>query len=128
MTSDPHGTCYLSDVPVTGLAEHVREGDVTPAESQEAIGKRCLSQMPLDRRYGRKIADMTVPIAVDPANPVNATTISRPEARPWALAAHRGGFDELLYELSEDPKCRRGLALFWEAGEHEPPNVVTPSR
>jgi hypothetical protein len=123
---DPHGTCYVSDEPVTGLAEHVREGGVTPAESQKAINKRSLSQMPLDRWYGRKIADMTSGIPLDSANPVDVTTIGRHAARPWALAAHHGGFGGLLYKLNEDPKQRRGLALFWKAGEHKPSNCVAP--
>jgi hypothetical protein len=48
------------------------------------------------------------------------------EARLWALAAHRGGFHGILYRLNQDPDGRRGLALFYEAGEHKPPNVVAP--
>lgn len=122
----PNGTCYLSDQPVTGLAEHVRAEAVTPADSQEAINKRRLSQMPLDRWYGCKVADMTSPILLDRSNPVDITAITRREARPWAVAVHRAGFAGILYKLSEDPEQRRGLAVFWSAGEQEPSNVVPP--
>jgi hypothetical protein len=104
----------------------VRAKGVTPAESQEAINNRCLSQMPLDRWYGLNIADMRAPITLDPGTPVDVTQICRAEARLWALAAHRGGFHGILYRLNQDPDGRRGLALFYEAGEHKPPNVVAP--
>lgn len=121
----PHGTCYLSDQPVTGLAEHVRADGVTPAESQAAINKRCLSQMPLDRWFGHKIADMTSPFMLDGLScVVDVTAISRAEARLWAVAAHRAGFGGILYRLREDPERRRGLALFAEAGEAEFANAV----
>ena len=121
---EPDGTCYVSDQPVTGLAEHVRDGGVTPAESQAAINKRALSQMPLDRWYRRAIADMTGPITIGVASRVDVTEIPRAEARRWAVAAHGGGFGGILYRPKEDPEGRRGLALFYKKGEHEPSNVV----
>ena len=117
----PYGTCHLAEDLVAGSAESLREQGVTPAQAQVAANEKSLSQMSLDRWYGTPIADFTTSTVSQYGAPTRISALDRADARPWALAAQRGGFQGILYRLREDPKHRRGLALFYKACEHEPP-------
>jgi RES domain len=116
----PFGTCYLAAYLVGGAAESLRETGVSEAAAQAASNERHLSQMPLDRWYGTRIADFTSPACDSYGAPPDIAGLSRAEARPWAIAAHDAGFTGIHYKLCEDPAHRVGLALFHEAGEHPP--------
>lgn len=122
----PYGTCYLADDLSAASAESLRQSDVTPIQAQAAANKRALSQMSLDRYYNTRVADFTAPSVSQYGAPTCIAALDRADARPWALAAHRGGFQGILYCLREDPKHRRALALFHDAGEHGPPNQPYP--
>lgn len=119
----PHGTLYVGDH-LGGVApEAVREPDVTAAESQRAYNDRRLSAMPLDRFYGTRIADFTSGAVRYFSVPVGVASLTRAEARPWARAAHAGGFGGILYRLRDDPERRLGLALFGDAGPADAPDT-----
>jgi RES domain len=122
----PDGTCYLAEDLAAGGAESLREVGVTAAQAQRAANERNLSQMPLDRWYGKRIADFTAPTIRRHGLPVDIAALDRSVARPWALAARRGGFYGILYRLREDPERRRGLALFHDAGEYAPVDQPFP--
>jgi hypothetical protein len=120
----PHGTCYVGYDPEAPTQEHLTGESEDHARSQKVINERALSAMPLDRWRGRKIADFTSAAVVHYGAPAKIEDVPRDQARPWGVAAKEGGFAGILYRLSKDrrePK-RWGLALFFEAGEHAPPN------
>lgn len=117
----PHGTCYLGSYLDAAAAESLRSQALTPRQAQVAVDKRHLSQTPLDRWYGERIADLTSEAALQYGAPVDLPMLARACSRPWAIAAQRGGFKGILYRLREDPRRRRGLALFGRAGECTPP-------
>lgn len=117
----PYGTLYVGGYLPGVTPESVRETGVTPAESQAAYNNRRLSVMPLDAYHGLAIADFTSKAVTKFGAPADIAALPRAEARPWAVAAHEGGFAGIRYRLREDPKHRLGLALFGNAGEAEPP-------
>jgi hypothetical protein len=112
----PHGTIYIGDYLAGVAPEAVREQEEAARDSQAAYNARRLSQMPLDQFYGSRIADFTSAAMACLGAPVDVASLSRDAARPWARAAHAGGFAGILYRLREDPKRRLGLALFGKAG------------
>ena len=120
----PFGTCYLGAYLAGSASESLREADVDAAAAQLAANARHLSQMPLDRWYGKPIADFTSREAERHGAPADIAALPRSEARPWARAACAVGFAGVLYRLREDPARRFGLALFGDAGEHPPPGTV----
>ena len=122
----PFGTCYLGAYLAGAASESLRESGVDAPAAQRAANARCLSQMPLDRWYGERIADFTAPEIDSQGAPTDIAALARSDARPWAEAAHDAGFSGILYRLREDPAHRLGLALFHHAGEHAPPNLVAP--
>jgi hypothetical protein len=121
----PDGTCYMACLPVGSAAEVLRTPGVGHPDAQLAANERLLSPMPLDRWHDKPIADFTDPSVVDHGAPADIAMVSREEARPWAVAARRAGFDGIRYLLREDPHRRYGLALFGTRGEHAP--AVQPS-
>jgi hypothetical protein len=116
----PNGTCYLGEYLAGAASESLRETGVSHSESQVAANTRRLSQMPLDRWYGKPIADFTSAVLEDHGAPTDIAALPRADARRWAEAARAAGFDGILYRLGQDPQRRRGLALFGGAGEHAP--------
>jgi hypothetical protein len=122
----PHGTCYVGEYLDGAVPEVLREQGVTHAESQEAANARRLSQMALDRWYELPIADFTSPAVTAHGAPADVASVSRAEGRMWAEATRHAGFHGILYRLGQDPKHRRGLALFYEAGEHALPSQPSP--
>jgi hypothetical protein len=84
--------------------------------------------MPLDRYYGRRVADFSSPAARYLGAPRNFDQLIREEARPIADRAHAAGFAGILYRLHQDPERRLGLALFGPAGplDPEPANQPPP--
>jgi hypothetical protein len=123
----PNGTCYLGAYLDSAASENLRESTVTAREAQTAADERHLSQMPLGRWYGERIANFTSEDTPRYGAPADIAILDRPCARRWALAAHRSGFQGLLYRLREDPQRRCGLALFGHAGESPPPGQSAPS-
>jgi RES domain len=117
----PHGTLYVGDYLPGVTPESVRELGVTPAESQAAYNNRRVSVMPLVAYHGLLIADFTSKAVTRFGAPADVAALPRAEARPWARAAHAGGFAGIQYRLREDPKHRLGLALLCKAGQAEPP-------
>lgn len=91
---------------------------------QLAANDRHLSQMPLDRWYGKPIADFTSREAE--RHGARPTSPHCPEARqdPGRRRPGDVSFAGVLYRLREDPARRVGLALFGDVGEHPPPGVV----
>jgi len=83
--------------------------------------------MALGRWHGKPLADFTSARAAEAGAPDDIAKLRRGHARPWALAAHRAGFAGIFYRLREDPKRRKGIALFHDAGEH-PPAVQPPAQ
>lgn len=124
----PNGTCYLGSG-IGGISPEVlRERDVSAANAQAAASKRCLSQMPLDWYHGKRVADFTAGGLVALGAPADIGTLSRADARPWAVAALNAGYAGILFRLHQDPQRRHGLALFGPAGPrdllpHQPPGT-----
>jgi hypothetical protein len=133
----PEGTCYLGEDLGATLPESMREPNITAADSQMAANARHLSSMPLDRWYGRPIADFTSPGAASHGAPADVAAITRAQGREGALAARAAGFHGILYRLGQDPglldpstgavERRRGLALFGNAGDNPPAAQPPPS-
>ncbi|HEY1566942.1 MAG TPA: RES family NAD+ phosphorylase [Solirubrobacteraceae bacterium] len=117
----PHGTLYVGEYIPGTAPEAVREADVAAAESQAAYNARRLSALPLDAYHGLAVADFTSSSVARFGAPADIAALPRSEARPWARAAHEGQFHGILYRLREDPKRRRGLALFGDGGPADPP-------
>lgn len=122
----PFGTCYLGAYLAGAAAKSLRESVVSHAKAQEAASERRLSQMPLNRWYGCRLADFTWPGTAAGDAPPDIATLDRGDARQWAAAAHAVGFAGILYRLREDPHRRQGLALFSAAGEHAAPDQPSP--
>ncbi|MFL5828155.1 MAG: RES domain-containing protein [Thermoleophilaceae bacterium] len=118
---EPNGTLYVGDYLGGVLPEAVRQTGVAAHESQAAYNTRRLSAMPLDDFYGKRIADFTSGAVRYFGAPDDVAGLPCDEARPWARAAHAGGFAGILYRLREDPNRRLGLALFGPAGPHAEP-------
>lgn len=125
---DPNGTCYLADCLVAGAGEHAGRPAADPRRAQAEACARRLSQMALDRWHGKPLADFTDPTAIAHGAPPDIALVPRSEARRWAMNAQAAGFHGILYRLKNDPHRRRGLALFWEAGEHPAPGQPCPLR
>jgi len=120
----PLGTCYVGYDLDGSSQEHMRGETEDHVRSQKVVNDRALSAMPLDRWLGKKIADFTSAAVVHHDAPAEIENLPHDKARLWAVAAQAGGFAGILYRLSMDrrePK-RWGLALFFDAEEHAPPN------
>jgi hypothetical protein len=77
--------------------------------------------MPLDRWYGKRLADFASPEVERFGAPPAIENVPHPESQAWALAACRGSFAGIRYRLKMDPNRKMlGLALFWDAGKHPP--------
>jgi hypothetical protein len=83
----PNGTCYVGEYLAGTATESLRETGVSHSESQVAANTRRLSQMPLDRWYGKPIADFTSAAVKHHAAPTDIAALPRADARPWAEAA-----------------------------------------
>jgi hypothetical protein len=123
----PFGTCYVGEHLAGPASEHMRATTTNHARAQRDANERRLSAMPLEPWHNTRIADFTSELAADFNAPRHIECLDHDEARPWAEAAHAGGFAGVLYHLRRDPRKRRGLALFSEAGENPPGNVQQAS-
>ena len=92
----PYGACYVGAYLAGAATQSLRERGVSHAESQLAADARRLSQMPLERWYGKPIADFTSATVTQHGAPSDIAAIPRPEARPWPEAAWAAGFHGIL--------------------------------
>jgi hypothetical protein len=127
----PLGTCYVTEQPLPGLAEHLRTPDVSAREAQESANLRAMTAMPLNPWFGKPLADFASPSVSEHGGPPDVALLSRAEGRRWALAAREAGYYGIRYRLGQDPCRRIGLALFCKYGERDLPfhsTVALPVR
>jgi|GEM_PF-2201091 len=127
----PLGTCYVTEQPLPGMAEHLRTPDVSAREAQQSANQRAMSAMPLNPWFGKPLADFASPSVAKQGGPPDVALLTRAEGRLWALAAREAGYHGIRYRLGQDPCRRIGLALFCEYGERHLPfhsTVALPVR
>jgi hypothetical protein len=119
----PMGTCYVGAYDDAVTMEAVVLKGLSPQEQREAVADRNVSAMALDEFYDKPIADFTSPDLEQYGAPRAVELLGRPDARPWALAAHKAGFVGIRYRLRKDPQHRTALALFGPNGPGPKPQT-----
>ena len=115
----PLGTCYVTEQPLTGMAEHLRTPDVSAREAQLGANKRAMTAMPLNPWFGKPLADFASPSVAKYGGPADVALLSRADGRRWALAVREAGYYGIRYRLGQDPCRHIGLALFCRQGERD---------
>jgi hypothetical protein len=127
----PLGTCYVTEQPLPGMAEHLRTPDVPVRDAQISADQRALSAVPLNAWFGKPLADFASPDVAVRGGPADVALLTRAEGRGWALAAQHAGYAGIRYRLGQDPCRRLGLALFCAHGRSDLPfhsTVALPVR